>query len=230
MGKASDGKIPEGQEKKKVRTTAKTAEKTAPKAAKTAAKAAPKGTAKAPKSSSKTAKGTSKAAEKDGVLNMDLPGEGYEFIHDLDQYLYDKGVHYDIFRKLGAHPSEKDGVKGVHFAVWAPHAAQVNLIGEFNGWDEENIALERLEPSGIWECFVEEAQVGEVILVDGCGYCHHIEVAVANLFYVSCTDEAMIVDGILQQLVAHFERGVVALHQSIDALLVHVKTYGFVLC
>ena len=162
MGKASDGKIPEGQEKKKVRTTAKTAEKTAPKAAKTAAKAAPKGTAKAPKSSSKTAKGTSKAAEKEVVLNMDLPGEGYEFIHDLDQYLYDKGVHYDIFRKLGAHPSEKDGVKGVHFAVWAPHAAQVNLIGEFNGWDEGNIVMQRLEPSGIWEGFLADAQVGQM--------------------------------------------------------------------
>ena len=43
------------------------------------------------------------------------------------KYLYDKGVHYDIFRKLGAHPSVKDGRKGIHFAVWAPHAAAVHL-------------------------------------------------------------------------------------------------------
>ena len=89
-------------------------------------------------------------------------GVGFEFIQDLDQYLYDKGVHYDIFRKLGAHPSVKDGRKGIHFAVWAPHAAAVHLIGEFNGWNEDSIAMERLEPSGIWEVFCEEAQLGQM--------------------------------------------------------------------
>ena len=89
-------------------------------------------------------------------------GKGFEFVQDLDQYLYDKGVHYDIFRKLGAHPSVKDGKKGIHFAVWAPHAAAVHLIGEFNGWNEDSIAMERLDPSGIWEAFCEEAQLGHM--------------------------------------------------------------------
>ncbi|MBQ4177925.1 MAG: 1,4-alpha-glucan branching enzyme, partial [Lachnospiraceae bacterium] len=89
-------------------------------------------------------------------------GKGFEFVQDLDQYLYDKGVHYDIFRKLGAHPSVKDGKKGIHFAVWAPHAAAVHLIGEFNGWNEDSIAMERLDPSGIWEAFCEEAQLGQM--------------------------------------------------------------------
>ena len=56
----------------------------------------------------------------------------------------------------------KDGKKGIHFAVWAPNAAAVHLIGEFNGWNEDNIALVRLDPSGIWEGFVEEAQVGQM--------------------------------------------------------------------
>ncbi len=165
--------------KEAVKKTAETAaKKTAEKAAvkKAAAKPAVKKTAAKPavkKTTAKTAvkktavKTTVKAAAaKKAVTKTAEAGEaigrGYEFIHDLDQYLYDKGVHYDIFKKLGAHPSEKGGVKGVHFAVWAPHAAAVHLIGEFNGWDEGNIAMERLDPSGIWECFLADAQLGQM--------------------------------------------------------------------
>ena len=152
----------------------KTAEKAAVK--KAAAKPAVKKTAAKPAAKKTTAKTAVKkaaakttvkaAAAKKAVTKTAEAGEavgrGYEFIHDLDQYLYDKGVHYDIFKKLGAHPSEKGGVKGVHFAVWAPHAAAVHLIGEFNGWDEGNIAMERLDPSGIWECFLADAQLGQM--------------------------------------------------------------------
>lgn len=58
------------------------------------------------------------------------------FVTDLDAYLWGSGVHYEIFRKLGAHPCEKDGKEGVYFAVWAPHAAAVHVIGSFNGWNE----------------------------------------------------------------------------------------------
>ena len=179
MSKASGEKNLEAQENKNVRAAAKTAvkassaksaapKKTAVKSTaatsaapkKAAAKsAAPKKTAvKSATAKSSAAKSAAPKAEQAG----EAIGRGYEFIHDLDQYLYDKGVHYDIFRKLGAHPSEKGGVKGVHFAVWAPHAAAVHLIGEFNGWNEDNIAMERLEPSGIWECFLPEAKVGQM--------------------------------------------------------------------
>ena len=149
------------------KTAAKAAEKAVAKAAvRTVAKSAVKSAVKSAAKS--TAKATVKTAEKTAAKveaaaeNGPAIGDGYEFVHDLDQYLYDKGVHYDIFRKLGAHPSAKNGVKGIHFAVWAPHAAAVHLIGEFNGWDEESIALERLEPSGIWECFCESAQIGQM--------------------------------------------------------------------
>ena len=55
-----------------------------------------------------------------------------------------------------------DGKKGIHFAVWAPHAAGVNLIGEFNGWDEESIPMERLDPVGFWEAFLPEAKEGQM--------------------------------------------------------------------
>ena len=102
-------------------------------------------------------KETKKTVESEAPVVKERPGVGFEFLHELDQYLFGKGVHYDIFRKLGAHPSTMDGKKGIHFAVWAPHAAGVNLIGEFNGWDEESIPMERLDPVGFWEAFLPEA-------------------------------------------------------------------------
>ena len=84
------------------------------------------------------------------------------FVSDLDQYLFGNGVHYDIYKKLGAHHTTKDGQEGIYFAVWAPRAAGVNLIGSFNGWNEESHPMTRLEPLGIYELFVPEAQVGDM--------------------------------------------------------------------
>ncbi|MEY8428756.1 1,4-alpha-glucan branching protein GlgB [Lachnospiraceae bacterium 46-15] len=81
-------------------------------------------------------------------------------VGDLDQYLFGQGTHYDIYKKLGAHKTKRNGRTGIYFAVWAPNAAAVNVIGEFNGWNEENIPMERLEPLGIYEAFVPEAKVG----------------------------------------------------------------------
>ena len=84
------------------------------------------------------------------------------FISDFDQYLFGQGNHYDIFRKLGAHLTEVDGQKGVHFAVWAPHALEVYVIGEFNGWNERSHPMKRLDPLGIWELFVPGVQLGSL--------------------------------------------------------------------
>ena len=56
------------------------------------------------------------------------------FISQDDQYLFAQGTHYDIYEKLGAHPSCEDGEEGMFFAVWAPNAKQVYVIGEFNDW------------------------------------------------------------------------------------------------
>ena len=82
------------------------------------------------------------------------------FVGDLDQYLFGQGTHYDIFQKLGAHLMTVDGRNGVYFAVWAPHALEVHVIGDFNGWNEESHAMERLEPLGIWELFVPGVRQG----------------------------------------------------------------------
>ena len=70
------------------------------------------------------------------------------------------GTHYDIYKKMGAHEAVMNGKKGVYFAVWAPNAATVSVIGEFNGWREEANPMTRLEPSGIYEGFVVGAKVG----------------------------------------------------------------------
>lgn len=79
-------------------------------------------------------------------------------ISEMDQYLFSQGTHYDIYKKLGAHFSEEKGVKGVFFAVWAPHAAAIHVIGEFNGWNEESHPMKKEGPGGIHSLFVPGVQ------------------------------------------------------------------------
>ncbi|WWR15837.1 1,4-alpha-glucan branching protein GlgB [Lachnospiraceae bacterium JLR.KK008] len=84
------------------------------------------------------------------------------FISEADQYLFAKGTHYDIYKKLGAHLSEEKGKKGVFFAVWAPNAAKVNVIGSFNDWDEEIHEMEKIGPIGIYTLFIPGIKEGEL--------------------------------------------------------------------
>ena len=84
------------------------------------------------------------------------------FISEADQYLFAQGTHYDIYKKLGAHPSVQDGVKGMFFGVWAPHAASVHVIGTFNGWDEDMHEMELLGPGGIHALFIPGVGVNEL--------------------------------------------------------------------
>lgn len=83
-------------------------------------------------------------------------------ITDMDRYLFGQGTHYNIYEKLGAHETVIDGRKGIYFAVWAPNAAEVFLIGSFNGWKEDSHPMTRLGDIGIYDIFVEEAQVGDL--------------------------------------------------------------------
>ena len=71
-------------------------------------------------------------------------------IGELDQYLFGQGTHYDIYKKLGAHLTKRKGKEGVYFAVWAPHAKDVHVVGDFNGWNTGVTPMKRLEPLGIW--------------------------------------------------------------------------------
>ncbi len=83
--------------------------------------------------------------------------DAYRFpslLGDLDLYLMGQGSHRDIFRKLGAHPTSSLGVKGTFFAIWAPNASRVSVIGEFNHWDGRCNVM-RLHPAnGLWEIFI----------------------------------------------------------------------------
>ena len=83
--------------------------------------------------------------------------DAYRFpsmLGDLDLYLMGQGSHRDIFRKMGAHPTRLLGVSGTFFAVWAPNASRISVIGEFNDWDGRRHVM-RLHPgNGLWEIFI----------------------------------------------------------------------------
>ena len=104
-------------------------------------------------------KTTAKTAAKRTTRTKAAAKEDFR-IGELDQYLFSMGTHYDIYKKMGAHEAVMNGKKGVYFAVWAPNAATVSVIGEFNGWREEANPMTCLEPSGIYEGFVVGAKVG----------------------------------------------------------------------
>jgi 1,4-alpha-glucan branching enzyme len=80
---------------------------------------------------------------------------------DFDLYLFGQGKDYTIYEKMGAHLRTVNGVAGVHFAVWAPNALTVSVIGDFNNWDHgANLMHLRHQDLGIWECFIPGLQAG----------------------------------------------------------------------
>ncbi len=85
-----------------------------------------------------------------------------EHFSELDMYYLGQGTHYDVYKKLGAHPTKRRGKKGVYFAVWAPNAEKVSVIGTFNDWKEDANEMTRLEPMGVYELFVAGAQEGDL--------------------------------------------------------------------
>ena len=84
------------------------------------------------------------------------------FLTEADRYVFGKGTHYEIYEKMGAHCTECDGKKGVYFAVWAPAAECVQVVGDFNGWDGSGYEMTRLGESGIFELFTDKAQNGSM--------------------------------------------------------------------
>ncbi len=85
-----------------------------------------------------------------------------------DLYLFNEGSHFRLYQKLGAHPMTVEGRDGTHFAVWAPDARQVSVVGDFNGWDKSSHPLSPQGQSGIWEGFIPGVTKGAV-------YKYHIE-------------------------------------------------------
>ena len=79
---------------------------------------------------------------------------------DFDIHLFSEGNHHRIYEKLGAHPTEVNGVKGVYFAVWAPNARNVSILGDFNWWDGRKHQM-RMRGNGVWELFIPDIGPGE---------------------------------------------------------------------
>ncbi len=87
---------------------------------------------------------------------------GTGIISEMDRYLFGNGTHYEIYEKLGAHPMAYKGKNGFYFAVWAPHATSVSVVGDFNHWDPEATPMKVLDTSGIYECFIPGLGTGEL--------------------------------------------------------------------
>ena len=94
-----------------------------------------------------------------------VTADAYAFdsqITDFDTYLFAEGKHYDVYEKFGAHPKTIDGVKGTYFAVWAPHARRVSVVGDFNMWDGALNPMQMMQTSGIYELFIPDVAPGAV--------------------------------------------------------------------
>jgi 1,4-alpha-glucan branching enzyme len=95
------------------------------------------------------------------VLEVDDAYRYGRVLTDFDLHLLSEGTHHRAFEKLGAHRITVGTTTGVHFAVWAPNADRVSLIGDFNGWDGRVSPMRLLVPSGVWEIFIPDLRDGE---------------------------------------------------------------------
>ncbi len=97
----------------------------------------------------------------DHVVEIDDPYRYGQVLTGFDLHLIGEGTHRRVYQKLGAHRITVGTTVGVHFAVWAPNADRVSVIGDFNGWDGRVHAMRLLAPAGIWEIFIPELPDGE---------------------------------------------------------------------
>lgn len=101
------------------------------------------------------------AADNGEVKTMHDPYSFSPLLTDFDRYLMGEGRHWDAYNKMGAHLRTIDGVTGVNFAVWAPNAQSIAVVGDFNGWDGRRHLMQKQIPSGIWELFIPGIGAGE---------------------------------------------------------------------
>ncbi len=109
-----------------------------------------------------------------GVEDLDDPYRFPPVLGDLDVHLLSEGTHLRTFEKLGAQVSSVDGVAGVDFAVWAPNASRVSVVGDFNGWDGRRHPMRLRHQAGVWEIFIPG-------LGQGCFYKYEIAAADGRL-------------------------------------------------
>ena len=107
-----------------------------------------------------------------GSFTLDDPYRFTPTIGDLDLHLMGEGRHEELYEKLGAHVIEHEGVRGTAFAVWAPSARAVSVVGDFNSWDGRLHAMRSMGPGGVWEIFLPGVEAGarykfELVAQDG---------------------------------------------------------------
>jgi len=108
-----------------------------------------------------------RAANAEAEWSFDDPYRFGPVLGPLDDHLLVEGQHRRLWERLGAHIREHEGATGVHFAVWAPHAVRVSVVGDFNRWDGRRAQMRKRIDSGVWEIFVPE-------LGEGCCYKYEI--------------------------------------------------------
>ncbi|MEO5336352.1 MAG: 1,4-alpha-glucan branching protein GlgB [Magnetospirillum sp. WYHS-4] len=96
----------------------------------------------------------------DRAVEFDDPYRFAPFLGELDLYLLAEGTHLESWKRLGAHPMTLEGVGGVNFAVWAPNARRVSVVGDFNGWDGRRHPMRKHPSCGVWEIFIPGARAG----------------------------------------------------------------------
>jgi 1,4-alpha-glucan branching enzyme len=112
------------------------------------------------------------AENANGAWDLDDPFSFGPILGAMDDYLLIEGTHQQLYERLGAHPMTLDGVAGVHFAVWAPHASRVSVVGDFNAWDGRRHPMRKRIDSGLWEIFAPAIDEGavykfEIVAADG---------------------------------------------------------------
>ncbi len=102
------------------------------------------------------------AANAGGTWDLDNPYSFSPLLGDIDDHLFVEGTHEQLYRRLGAHAITHEGVSGVHFAVWAPNADRVSVVGDFNDWDGRRLQMRKRIESGVWEIFAPGVTPGTI--------------------------------------------------------------------
>ncbi len=104
-----------------------------------------------------------RVADRQGTTRMvEDPYAFPSWLSDFDRYLLGEGRHYRAYERLGAHPRTVDDVSGVNFAVWAPNAASVSVVGDFNDWNESRHFMRHHPANGLWELFIPQLGAGQM--------------------------------------------------------------------
>ncbi|MBF0623421.1 MAG: 1,4-alpha-glucan branching protein GlgB [Magnetococcales bacterium] len=97
-----------------------------------------------------------------GTVDLEDPYRFWSILGEIDAYLFREGRHWELYKRLGSHPKTLDGVRGTLFAVWAPNASRVSVVGPFNSWDGRRHPMRLRVECGIWELFLPMVQPGDL--------------------------------------------------------------------